>query len=81
MLEEVQAEEGGGLSGMVGWLVDLLNQLTCTGRPKDAASIVAESKTQLCKEFREAMEKDFWMASRKFWQTSQHLRKGNQGLA
>ncbi|KAK0140999.1 hypothetical protein N1851_021987 [Merluccius polli] len=32
-------------------------------------------------EFGEAMEKDFRLASRKFWQTVQRLRKGKQGLA
>lgn len=30
-------------------------------------------------EFREAM--DFWLPSRKFWQTVRRLRKGEQGLA
>jgi len=32
-------------------------------------------------EFGEAMEKDFKLASRRFWQTVRRLRKGKQGLA
>ncbi len=36
-----------------------------------AASVVAEAKTWVWEEFREAMEKDFQLASRKFWQTIQ----------
>jgi len=46
-----------------------------------AASAVAEAKTRVWEEFKEAMEKDFWLASRKFWQTVWQLSKGNQGLA
>jgi len=43
-----------------------------------AASAVSEAKTRV---WEEAMEKDFWLASRKFWQTIRRLRKGKQGLA
>jgi len=34
-----------------------------------AASAVAEAKARVWEEFREAMEKDFRLTSRKFWQT------------
>lgn len=34
-----------------------------------ATSAVAEAKTWLWEELGEAMEKDFWFTSRKFWQT------------
>ena len=46
-----------------------------------AASEVAEAKTQLWEEFRETMEKDFRLVSRKFWQTVRRFRKGKQGSA
>lgn len=46
-----------------------------------AASAVAEAKTRVWEEFGEAMEKDFRLASRKFWQTIRRLRKGKQGLS
>jgi len=45
------------------------------------ASAVTEAKTWVWEEFGEAMEKDFRLASRKFWQTVRRLRKGKQGLA
>jgi len=45
------------------------------------ASVVGEAKTQMWEELREAMEKDFRLASRTFWQTARRLRKGKQGLA
>ena len=46
-----------------------------------AASAVTKAKTQVWEEFGEAMEKDFRLASKKFWQTVRRLRKGKQGLA
>ena len=46
-----------------------------------AASAVTKAKTQVWEEFGEAMEKDFRLASKKFWQTIRRLRKGKQGLA
>jgi len=45
-----------------------------------AAAVVADAKTRAREEFGEAMEKDFWLASRRFWHTIQQLRKGKQGL-
>uniref|UniRef100_A0A8C2ZPF1 Reverse transcriptase domain-containing protein n=1 Tax=Cyclopterus lumpus TaxID=8103 RepID=A0A8C2ZPF1_CYCLU len=45
-----------------------------------AAAMVAEAKTRAWEEFGEAMEKDFRLASRKFWQTIRRLRKEKQGL-
>ena len=45
------------------------------------ASAVAKAKTQVWEEFGEAMEKDFRLASQKFWQTVRRPRKGKQGLA
>ena len=45
-----------------------------------AAAAVADAKTRTWEEFGEAMEKDFRLASRKFWQTIRRLRKGKQGL-
>ncbi len=36
-----------------------------------AASVVAEARTRVWEEFREAMEKNYQLASRKFWQTIQ----------
>ncbi|KAM8748485.1 uncharacterized protein AB9X84_013627 [Acanthopagrus schlegelii] len=46
-----------------------------------AARAVAEAKTRVWEKFREAMEEDFWLASRKFWQTIRHLRRGKQSFA
>ena len=46
-----------------------------------AASAVAKAKTQVWEEFGEAMEKDYRLASQKFWQTVRRPRKGKQGLA
>ena len=46
-----------------------------------AASAVSKAKTAVWEEFRETMEKDFQLASRKFWQTVLRLRNGKQGLA
>lgn len=43
--------------------------------------VVAEAKTCVWKVFKEAMEKDFWLATWKFWETIWWLRKGKQGLA
>ncbi|KAK3534617.1 hypothetical protein QTP86_016770, partial [Hemibagrus guttatus] len=40
------------------------------------AVVVSEAKTRVWEEFGEAMEKDYRMASGKFWQTVQHLRRG-----
>lgn len=45
------------------------------------ASIVGEAKIQMWEELREAMEKNLWLALRKFWQTIRGLRKEKQGLA
>ncbi len=41
-----------------------------------AASVVAEAKTRVWEEFGEGMEKDFRLASRKFWKTVRRLRRG-----
>ena len=38
-----------------------------------------EAKTQAWEEFFKGMEKDFWLASRMFWQTMRQLRKGMTG--
>ncbi|TWW57405.1 hypothetical protein D4764_07G0001240 [Takifugu flavidus] len=43
-----------------------------------AATAVAEAKTRAWEEFGEAMENDFRMASKRFWTTIRHLRKGKQ---
>ena len=59
----------------------LLTQQTGTGWPEAAASEVTKAKTWAWEEFGEVMEKDFWLSSRKVWQTIIRLRKGNQGLA
>ncbi len=45
------------------------------------ALVVMEAKTWLWEEFGEAMEKDFWLASRKFWKIVRCLRRGKKGLA
>jgi hypothetical protein len=45
-----------------------------------AAAVVTDAKTRAWEEFGEAMEKDFRLASRRFWQTIRRLRKGKQGL-
>ncbi len=46
-----------------------------------AALVVAEAKTWVWEKFGKAMEKDFRLASRKFWKTVRRLRRGKQGLA
>lgn len=33
------------------------------------APVVTKAKTWVWEEFRKDMEKDFWLASRKFWRT------------
>ena len=43
-----------------------------------AASAVSEAKTRVWEEFGEAMEKDFRLAPRRFWQTIRRLRRGKQ---
>ncbi|KAI3369654.1 hypothetical protein L3Q82_025366 [Scortum barcoo] len=43
-----------------------------------AARAVLEAKTQVWEEFGEAMEEDYQSASKKFWQTVRHLRRGKQ---
>ncbi|KAK3535941.1 hypothetical protein QTP70_021242 [Hemibagrus guttatus] len=40
--------------------------------------VVSEAKTQVWEEFGEGMEKDYRMASGKFWQTVRCLRRGKQ---
>ncbi|KAK3525519.1 hypothetical protein QTP86_033933 [Hemibagrus guttatus] len=48
---------------------------------RTTAVVVSEAKTRVWEEFCEAMEKDYWMASGKFWQTVWHLRRGKQLFA
>lgn len=43
-----------------------------------AAQVVTEAKTQAWEDFGEAMEEDYRLAAKKFWQTVQRLRKGKQ---
>ncbi|KAK3547532.1 hypothetical protein QTP86_021516, partial [Hemibagrus guttatus] len=45
---------------------------------RTTAVVVSEAKTRVWEEFGEAMEKDYWMASGKFWQTVRRLRRGKQ---
>lgn len=40
-----------------------------------AAKALSEEKAQTWEDFEEAMEKDFWMASKMLWQTIQHLKR------
>ncbi|KAM6983477.1 CD166 antigen homolog A [Tautogolabrus adspersus] len=44
------------------------------------ALVIAEAKTRVREKFGETLEKDFRLASRKFWQTFRQLRKRKQGL-
>ncbi|KAK3538143.1 hypothetical protein QTP70_032395 [Hemibagrus guttatus] len=45
---------------------------------RTTAQVVSEAKTRVWEEFGEAMEKDYRMASGKFWQTVRRLRRGKQ---
>ncbi|TWW80944.1 hypothetical protein D4764_01G0007590 [Takifugu flavidus] len=45
---------------------------------RSAATAVAEAKTRAWEEFGEAMENDFRTASKRFWTTIRHPRKGKQ---
>ncbi|TWW78236.1 R2DM Retrovirus-related Pol polyprotein from type II retrotransposable element [Takifugu flavidus] len=45
---------------------------------QSAATAVAEAKTRAWEEFGEAMENDFRTASKRFWTTIRHLRRGKQ---
>ncbi|TWW56339.1 Plexin-A1 Semaphorin receptor NOV, partial [Takifugu flavidus] len=45
---------------------------------QSAATAVAEAKTRAGEEFAGALENDFRTASKRFWTTSQRLRKGKQ---
>jgi len=40
--------------------------------------VVVEAKTQAWEEFGEAMEKYYWLASKRFWQTVRRLRRVKQ---
>jgi len=44
-----------------------------------AAAVVADAKTRALEEFGEAMEKDFRLASRRFWQTVPTAQEGKAG--
>ena len=46
---------------------------------RDAVAAVSEGKQRVWEMFGEAMEKDFWSASKCFWKTIQHLRRGKRG--
>ncbi len=45
---------------------------------RSAARVVVEAKTRAWEEFGEAMEKDYRLASKRFWQTIRRLRRGKQ---
>ena len=45
---------------------------------RTAAAVVAEAKTRAWEEFGETMEKDFRVASKRFWTTIKRLRRGKQ---
>ncbi len=45
---------------------------------RSAARVVVEAKTRAWEEFGEAMEKDYQLASKRFWQTVRRLRRGKQ---
>ncbi len=45
---------------------------------RSAARVVVEAKTRAWEEFGEAMERDYRLASKRFWQTVWHLRRGKQ---
>ncbi len=45
---------------------------------RSAARVVVEAKTRAWEEFSEAMEKDYRLASKRFWQTVRRLRRGKQ---
>ncbi|KAK3571583.1 hypothetical protein QTP86_014552, partial [Hemibagrus guttatus] len=45
---------------------------------RTAARMVSEAKTWVWEEFGEAMEKNYWTASGKFWQAVRCLRRGKQ---
>jgi len=54
----------------------LLKQQTGTGRPEGLWLQLSPKQKPEWEEFGEVMEKDFQLASRKFWQTVRRLRKG-----
>ncbi len=62
----------------------LQRQLTGTGRLSGVQAkpalhlVVVEAKTRAWEEFGEAMEKDYRLASKRFWQTVRRLRRGKQ---
>lgn len=45
---------------------------------QNMALAVAMAKTRAWEEFGEAMEEDFQLASKRFWQTVRRLRRGKQ---
>ena len=45
---------------------------------RTAAAVVAEAKTRAWEKFGETMEKDFRVASKRFWTTIKRLRRGKQ---
>ncbi|KAK3572591.1 hypothetical protein QTP86_000401 [Hemibagrus guttatus] len=61
------------------WTLEVREAAEAYRQAKQAAvRVVSEVKTLVWEEFGEAMEKDCWMASGKFWQTVRHLRRDKQ---
>lgn len=42
---------------------------------RTVALVAADATAWACEKFRKAMETDFWLVSRRFWQTVEQLRK------
>ena len=77
MKEAVRLKKGGFRAWVPQRSPDMADRLD----RRAAASEVDKAKTREWEEFGEAMEKDFQLASKTFWQTARQLRKGKQGLA
>ncbi len=63
------------------WSRGLLKQQMGTGTPGGLQPSWSRKQNPGVGVVQEAMEKDFQLASRKFWKTVRRLRRGNQGLA
>uniref|UniRef100_A0A3Q0SPI7 Si:ch73-233m11.2 n=1 Tax=Amphilophus citrinellus TaxID=61819 RepID=A0A3Q0SPI7_AMPCI len=60
-----------------------IKQKTLTGTDRPSRTHLGQwlkQKNQVCKEFSEAIDKDFWTASKQFWQTIQQLRRYEMSL-
>lgn len=60
------------------WLACRTSEKAYRYRLAKQHAAMAKAKTRVWKEFREAMEKDFWTALQRFWQIIRRLKRGKR---